>query len=271
MRTRSKFSFLLLLCLFTQLLLYSNPVPQPSPYANFDDNPFFTEEMKGKIRPYLLPLEHPTKKIMDRLFKTRVTLNLDALRNAGFKIVASRPISHILVVKHPDLKGYLIKLYLDSSNARRSSKPTWELLLHRCIGVKIIRDIIKQHKLKHFIAPKKWIYPLPVNPTPPPGFHRHLVVLLVQRMPIASNSKSKDAWRRKVTKDHLNELYQVLKHGYASSYLHENIPYCSKGQFAIIDTDRDSPDPKFERVDDYLSRKMRAKWDRLMRKRGKRR
>ena len=58
-------------------------------YPNFDDNPYLDESMRQRIRPHLLPIDHPAKIFLDEIFK-----NINAIKNyeiftgLGFKKIA---------------------------------------------------------------------------------------------------------------------------------------------------------------------------------------
>lgn len=117
-----------------------------------------------ELKPHFLPIDHPIKKKLDHIFrKERVTLSEEAFVAAGFNITRrNRPINAV-VTGHEELKGYLVKVYLDSQIAI----PEWQMWLRRIKGVEVIHACLKRYGFTQFILPKKWIYPLPVEPSPP--------------------------------------------------------------------------------------------------------
>lgn len=215
------------------------------------------------MEPYLLPIYHPAKPILDRLFANgRVTQNADTLAEAGFITVSVRPFSFCMVVKHPDLPGYLLKIYLDSESRIKLRKEGWEWLVLRCEGAAKVRDIIRQQNLKHFSVPDKWLYPLPAVA----GKCAQPVVLLVTDMNLVSQEETDQVWKTKVTPELLRELYHVLRVGGASCHVGWNIPYTKKGQFSCIDTEHPDRRPNFKAVKQYLSEEMALEWDKIVKK-----
>lgn len=153
---------------------------------------------------------------LDAIFSQfRVTANLDSLRQAGFEIHYVKESSFIIVASHPFLPNYLIKLYPDSETRTRLNKPSWQWLVDRCEGAKRIRKLIKKKKIKHFTVPDKWLYPLP--PIPTTGI-QHPVILLVTDMNLAEKGETREAWRTQITTEHLDELYNILSHGFGSNF-----------------------------------------------------
>lgn len=234
-------------------------------YPNFDDNPHFSSKIRKEIAPYLLPLDHPAKFFLDHIFAYDNPIeDIDSLEAAGFVVVSSKTSSHVRVVKHRDLPGYLLKVYLNTISSRRVAEPGWKSFVWRCQGAENIRELIKKKDLQHFAVPDKWIYPLPVNHVQKHGHggKGELVLLVVTDMELSSHSGQ--AWREKVTKRHLEELYCILSHGYASTFLRGNVPYTRSGKFACIDTEFPHRKNNYEKVYKYLSSKMKDYWDELL-------
>lgn len=239
-------------------------------YNDFDSNPHLSASMRVRIKPHLLPADHPMKPALDAIFCTqRATLDQKSMRRAGFNILFAKKRSFILVVRHPTLPGYLIKANVDSQKKLKHNIPAWKWLVQRCIGVQKVRRVIKQHQIEHFQAPKKWLYPLPVDPSPPYRTLRQPVVLLVEDMQLVSWEENLDAWKTKVTHRHLDELYLILSHAGGSSYRPDNIWLSKNGKFSFIDTEYPyQTRPDYHRIRPYLSSKNRAYWDHLVRTRG---
>jgi hypothetical protein len=236
-------------------------------YPNFDNNPYLSDEMRSKLRPYLLPKQSPIKPVLDRLFSQRVSKDENHLIDAGFRIIASHSTSFIHVLAHPELPNFLIKLYIDSEHRSKRGREQWEWLLRRCKGAENIRKLVKNKRLKYFVAPKKWIYPLPVSPPPPSD--QHVIILIAEDMHIVSLQESMSVWRNNVNKKHLKELYTIVSHGYGSTYLPYNIPYTRDGKFACIDTEHARSFPHYEWANLFLSPEMQECWNKLVNKGGK--
>ena len=225
-------------------VLLSNFV-QAVGYADLDES----------IQSYALPVEHSLRPALDRLFRDPKTLqNQKNLEKAGFVVLHSRP-STLIIAKHPALAGYLIKVYLLSSV--RPQKENWENLVNRCRGAENIRKLIKQEGLKYFTVPDKWLY---VSSTGDP-----VLVLIATHIDTVSKEDSKYAWKHSVSYKHLEELYCIISHGYASTLLPANIPYTKKGIFACVDTEQPQREPRYENVKVHISKKMRLYWEELVR------
>lgn len=239
-------------------------------YANFDDNPIFTIEMQQQIRPYLLPLEHPAKIHLDNIFANSGVLeNESSFANAGFETLFAMPYSFIRVARHPDLPGYILKVYLDSEFRKKKNRPGWLSLTLRCVGAENIRNLINEKKFIYFSVPDKWIYPLPANPADQLKLSKQPVILIETDMNLVSKEETRDAWLNKITYAHLDELYCILSHGYGSSGLVRNVPYTKDGKFAFVDTERPRKTPKYAKARKNFSKEMQKYWDKLVKNGGK--
>lgn len=235
-------SKIICLCIF----LLSNFV-EAIEYADLDDS----------IQSYALPVEHFLRPTLDRLFRDPKTLqNQKNLEKAGFVVLHSRP-STLIIAKHSALAGYLIKVYLRSSI--RPQEENWENLVNRCRGAENIRNLIKQEGLKYFTVPDKWLY---VSCSGGP-----VLVLIATYVDTVSKEDSKYAWKHSISHKHLEELYCIISHGYASTLLPANIPYTKKGIFACVDTEQPQREPRYENVKAHISKKMKLCWEELVRTR----
>jgi|688.fasta_scaffold54936_6 hypothetical protein len=257
------------------LLIYAFTAPcqastlnhaEPQKHSNFDKNPQLSHEMRKKMRPYLLPMDHPTRPVLDALFASgRPTSNPAAFEAAGFITLHTKPRSFIRVARHPALPGYLFKVYLDSEQRRKNRKPGWEWLTARCQGAAQVRSAIKKIHSRYFQAPRKWLYPLPPCST----MHAHPVILLVEDMDLASDEDTKYAWRHHMTHEHLHELYQIIRKGKGSSYRPDNICLSRNGKFSFIDTEYPNQKGNLSTIGPYLSPDMRNYWRQLVDKKIK--
>lgn len=230
-------------------------------YPNFYHNPLITKSMREKMTKHLLPRNHKISPIMDALFGgARVTKNEETLLAAGFEITHRQQSSHVILAKHAALPGYIFKIYLDSETKRKKGKPGWYWLTNRCIGVKKIKRLIQKKRLKYFVTPSKWLYPLPYFSKE----DKQPVLLVVTDMQLASCGENIWAWKNLVTPEILDELYEILSHGYASNFLTGNIPYTKSGKFALIDTEHPKRTINLVKVKNYLSEEMQHYWDTLL-------
>lgn len=262
-----KIFFALAVCLCSLQMAYS--------YPNFDKHSCLASRSRKRIKPHLLPVKHPAKAVLDRLLAdVRVLDTMDSLQKAGFITVSVRPFSYCVIVKHPDLPGYLLKLYLNSETRVSKRKEGWERLVKRCEGAEQVRNAIRKNKLKHFSVPGKWLYPLAVKNQKRSHSSRKKcgqqpIVLVATDMNLVSQEETHLCWKTKIKRKHLRELYHVLNSQGASCHVAWNIPRTNQGQFACIDTEHPNRLPKFWAVKHYLSDEMAAYWDRLVQKKSK--
>jgi len=212
-------------------------------------------------KPCLLPENHPLKPTLDKIFANpKVLDNPKTFAKSGFKTIFLRSRGSLRVAKHPALKGYLFKLYLKSETKKKYPVYT-ERLARRAIEANRIRKFIQQRKIRRFTVPDKWIYVPPFAQG-----NKGVYVLVVQDAQLVSREKSASAWKEKITPSHLKELHALLKRGYGSIAVIQNIPYTKKKTFSFIDTE--FPPRKFnlQRVGSRLDKNMRQQWQKLIKK-----
>lgn len=239
---------------------------QTTGYDDFETNPYMSSKEREAVRPHLLPLDHPIRPALDQIFsRKRPTLNKESFREAGFTIKFDRPRSFIQVASHPLLKGYLVKAHLDSELRLKRNTPNWKWFVNRIIGSEKIRHWIKTTKSQNFVVPKKWIYPLPIDPylMDDDQTSRKNEILIVEDMRLVSKKGNLRAWRNVITKKHLKELYKIISNAGGSSYRANNIAYTKKGKFAFIDTEYPNKKPKYGKIVKVLTPKMARYWEKL--------
>ena len=90
------------------------------PY-NLDKNSYIDAKTRKKIKPYLLPSNHPAKPILDAIFhSTRATTDDASLHKAGFQIHHIQDRSRVRVISHPLLPNYLLKVHVDAESKQRT-------------------------------------------------------------------------------------------------------------------------------------------------------
>jgi hypothetical protein len=235
-------------------------------YQNFNDNPFINKRMQASMAPYLVPLEHPLKPILDKIFLSpRVIENKVSLREAGFTILFSQKKSQIIVARHEAAPGYLFKMYLSSTHVHRKGMDGWKLLTTRCSVAHKIKELIKKKRIRWFTVADKWLYPLPADCQHTYSKHEP-VILVVKDMDVYDCRTSAEAWRSKSCRRLLRELYSILGRGYGSSFLSGNIPYTRGGKFAFIDTEYDKRKIPLSHLKRFFSEQVRPYWDRIVRR-----
>lgn len=229
-------------------------------------NPFYSQAVvkaNGDHR-FILKDSHWLKERLDEIFTSRdVITDQPSFEASGFVTVCKRP-SRMIVAKHKLLPKYLIKTYLLTEK-----RPTgWKWMVNRCLGAENIRNLIKEKKLRHFVVPDKWIYPLQdcVAKDDLSDLSGRVsdAILVVTKMNIGNTESCRLAWKERATKEVLNELYCILCHGFGSCFLANNIPYTKEGKFACLDTEYPFRKHKYERARHHLSDEMRLYWDSLI-------
>lgn len=236
-------------------------------YNDFDQNPYFTKKEKEQIKPYLLPFNHPTRFYLDYIFSnSRVIQDANTFDAAGFISKFIQPRSFIRVASHPYIPGYLVKIYLDDELRIKKNTPGWKWFVNRARNAKLIRRYIRQNGFKYFVAPQKWIYPLPINTSPPndPMFSRKNEILIVEDMQLVSEAENLEAWKTVITKKHLEELYEIISYAGGFSYRADNVAYTKDGKFAFIDTEHSHRLSNYAAILPYLSPEMATYWKRLV-------
>ena len=238
-------------CFFVCLVL-----PIFASYPQLEKNPYLTKTMKQKITLYLLPENHPIRPTLDTLFaKIQTIENLETLIQNHFTILSVQEKSHVVVAKHPQLKGFLFKIYRNSLPNGRNHTIGWESLVLRCKHQRKVKHLLLKKEIRYFEVPEKWLYPLHVSrKTDQP------IVLIATDMDLTSHEESIHAWKTKITKNHLSELYLILKKGYSSVHVTYNIPYTKRGTFALIDLEKPRKSHKLHRIERFLSDENQYYW-----------
>lgn len=229
-------------------------------------NPYVSEEDWNKLQPYFLPENHPAKGVLDSVFRgQRVLKSLDAMKNAGFKPVR-RPQNDLVVSRHAKIPGYIFKAYLDKIDV---DERYW--FQRRAAGARQVKECIDRHGYNSIMkVPQKWLYPLPPEPSPLKSRRvwRKDFILVVDDMQVLKYKKNRSAYKKRVTPEILDALYNVLMENLLVDSLYlSNITFCKDGKIAFLDTEfyNDTTHPmKMWKLAQYLSSDMHAYWDQLI-------
>jgi hypothetical protein len=236
--------------------------------SNFPEYPHLTDEMVEKMSPYLIHERHPMKARLDKIFENkRPTKSKMAFLFSGFKILDQGPRSYIVVAKHRELPGRLVKCYFDDELREKWDRPSWYWLCKRCEGARKIAEIINKYKIRHFKVPSKYLYILPLLEKTDPiksCYIRHPCLLLVTDMNLVPAKENRQAWKTLVNEEVLNELYIIITLAKGASYRADNIAYSHSGKFCFIDCEYPSKGPEYDRIGAYLNEPMKAYWDSLV-------
>lgn len=229
------------------------------------------------LEPYFLPPEHPMKKKLDRIFSSsRVTASSKALKSAGFIPLEDKE-QDLIVAKHPEMPGYLIKLYYDNHDVkdRPGIKGEGQYWLNRIKGVQRVNNSIRKHGYENiFVVPDKWIYPIPAKPSPTcinsvQCYPKHFI-LVSNELNLVSHRENEKLYKEINDPAVLEALYTVMKesHLYDSVYIDNNI-YTKEGKIAFIDTeDMDRKPILFNEMTVYFNPDMQRYWLKLLEERG---
>lgn len=235
--------------------------------TDYPYNPYVPIEIWTNLKPYFLPIDHPIKKKLDYLFQNkRVTLSEETFVEAGFCITRSNRPMNAIVTGHKELKGYLVKVYLDSQLAICE----WHMWMRRIKGIEVIQQCLNKYGFNQFILPKKWIYPLPIDPASPldEKYNRKNFILIVEDMHILNHKENAKAYKKLMTQRLLNALYKVMLECQLTDCVWiGNMPFTKKGKIAFIDTELfHNGIPDFERLKKHLSPSMQEYLDKLIQK-----
>lgn len=231
----------------------------------YPKNPYVDDQVWSALEPYFLPTNHPIRGALDDLFSTRVTLNEASLKKAGFKDPHQRIFTKTVVTRHSKIKGYVLKLYTDDTPGIID----WYEHMQRITGAQRVRDAIKRLGYESlFVVPKKFIYPLPPEPSPSLGLERKNFILVAEDMNILNKKKNRAKYRTKMTKKQLDAMYKIIQaEGLDDSVIPANLCFTKKGKLAFVDTGVHGRWPiRYQMTMQSLSPEMQTHWKNLFEK-----
>lgn len=209
--------------------------------------------------PYLLPANHPIKPQLDNIFfHLRATATPLSMKMAGFERIGDWKWDKVFVARHPNLKGYLIKAYLDDHLLMDDT-----MLVHRIIGAEVIRSAIDAHGYQsYFKVARKWLYQLPGFPNTLPGLKQKNYILVVEDMDIVDEKTNKKMFNKSIHEKQLFALFYIINSlGLADSIYIKNIPFTNDGKIAFVDTERYHLWPvPLQKLTPMLNSKMKKFW-----------
>lgn len=240
-----------------------------SPYMynqrTYPQNPHVDPAVWERVSPYFLSDQHPAKPFLDQLFSSqRATLNKEAALQAGF-ILTEHQGQQATVLRHPQMPNYIIKVYFDTAV---SGIPEWEHWIKRIEGAKAVQAAINKRKFGSlFVVPKKWIYPLPAEPSPPEGeYIRKNFILVADFIPILGTGENKWKYRMDMTRSNLRKLFTIVTDaGMYDSVRPNNVPWTYKKQLAFVDTEVYHQWPlDYHPMLEFINRNMKLYWQQLI-------
>lgn len=236
-------------------------------FARSGKNQEIDPEVRERVQPFLLPDHHPAKASLDGIFsKSRALLSVKSMKKAGFIDPKPQKFTRLIVTRHPELKGYVIKAYLDAQRYYKD-KPEHHYWLLRIKGAESIRSLIALNGWENQMkVPHKWIYELPQQPAPPSDYLRKHYILVEEDMELLNSKDNKAMWAsRAVTHELLDSVFQLIDGlGLHDCVSIDNIPFSQDGRIAFIDTQTFDEWPiDYGRLTPYLSPEMKAYWKQL--------
>lgn len=180
--------------------------------------------VEGAVEDYVLPANHPLQKKLSGLFNQVRFDNRLAARDGGF-LPIPRIHRGMMVMNHPNVPGYLFKKFYDS---KLSSKKEEQNFIRRIEGARRLKALIAEKKLKHIVAPEKWLYRLP---------DQDRYILVVEKVNLLKDKKTKERYGT-ISKEVLQELCIVLNHMRGLDSVIPNMPFTKDDKIAFIDTER---------------------------------
>lgn len=253
--------------IFKRFLLCAFLFLQLAAVSETEAKSHLSEKITNRISPYLLPQEHPLTPALETLFsRSRAIINIDTLSEAGFVNPKVRKWTHVVVTKHPELPGYIIKTYLDSQRHFKKIKE-FDHWIMRIEGARAIQALIDERGWNgYFKVPKKWIYTLPTKPSVPKGLIRKNCILIEEDMKILNNDDNSAAWKSDlVTKEKLQMLYEIIETlGLNDCAKISNVPISEDGRMAFIDTESTQVWPvHYKRLTKCLAEPLQDYWEEL--------
>lgn len=237
------------------ILFFSSPL---LPIANAHD---------AISHQYMLPEDHPIKPFLDAIFSSsRVILNRENLKKAGFLFSKPRQFTHLIIASHPSIPGYIFKLYLDAQRYHKH-KPEEHFWLLRVQGALKVRHEIEVHQFQHLMkVPQKWLYKLPKKPKSPEGFMPKHYILVEEDMYLLDTKENENLWRSPfVSPELLEALFTIVSRvGLSDCMKPDNIPFSIDGRIAFIDTQTHGQTVDYDRLKPWLSLPNQTYWHQLM-------
>lgn len=246
---------------------YSSLPTLGTPLRHYTPNPHVAPEIWETVKPYFLPENHPVKPKLDRMFsKTRVTLTSETFKKEGFKRNKPGTFNRVMASSNPNLPGYFIKAFADTE---LTIQQDWQKWINRIEGAKSIKECIRRNGYQSlFKVPNKWIYPLPIHPSPPRSskYLRKNFILVAEDMRIYDHDTNEKKYHDQMSHKRLKALYTVLQEeGLYDSVYAFNIPFSKDGKMAFIDTEHHHKWPvPFHKFNRYFSSETQKYWKKLI-------
>lgn len=226
-------------------------------------------ETWDSLKPYFLPFDAPIRPILDEIFtRDNVLHSINRFKVAGFKVLTSRK-HKIVVAKHPRLKGYVVKAYIDQSF---TTEHGW--WVKRILGADAIREKINEYGYEGIMkVPHKWIYPVTDYGCYSRGKYPKHFILIAEDMDILSSEENSSAYKHKMDESKLDALFHLITELHLSESVYIfNTPFARDGKLAFIDTEfalQESAAIDYRELGRGLNANMKLYWETLFENRNK--
>ena len=225
---------------------------------------YVTKTAWKKVKKHLIPRNHPAKLQLDEIFsRSRVLYDTASMEAAGFDALPPQHHTQMIVAKHPELEGYVIKAYLDVQDYYQDKVEEY-FWIKRVRGAKLIREYLKEQQFDHlFKVPQKWLYLLPDKPSPPKICLRKRFILIAEDMELYDQEENEKAWgSERVTKEFLAAFYRITTElKLLDSSKPDNCSFSRDGKAAFVDTELYlKGEVKYYRLLPFLSPPMQEYW-----------
>lgn len=234
-----------------------------------DHRQFVPASSWEQIAPHLMPDTHPAKNTLDKIIgNSPVFYDMQTMTQAGFDHAEPQRTTRLIVTRHPKLKGYVIKAYLDTQEYY-GNRPEYYYWAKRAEGANLIREAIKKHNYSHLLkTPRKWIYALPSTQHMPlpAGCKRKLFILVEDDMDILDDAASEKRWSSPhATKELLSALHTIItEFRFRDCAKPANCPFSKDGRVALIDTQSFyKKKVGYKKLNRVLTTEMKEYWEAL--------
>ena len=178
--------------------------------------------------------EGPIKKTLDEMFRD-TTNPVAAFKHAGCHFIKEKSRA---IALHPDLPDWILKaVNYDNQypvdgfvNLISSNRNAYRVIVNQKI-----RSCIKQHNLKHIIAPQKYLYHIPNTPLNVCDAH---YVVVAQKLDLLCSECNRHQFAHHLSKEQEQEVLLIIKAiGYGDAAL-RNICFTTDLKIAFIDTEQ---------------------------------
>jgi len=197
-----------------------------------------SESLKRRMDPFLLSTESEEGRALAKICTgPEIFVDRETMKGAGFELLGSSGRQHsfqIMVARHPDLPGYVIKSFPLLGDKVHPYKRL-SGYVKRCEQAKRLRDYARDHRFRYMNAVAKGIFQLPSNFTSeraPDG-----KFLLVAEEAEHLSKKEAEQWLSRMPKRALKELLLFYRDFGLSDSSWYNHPVTRGHEILWIDTE----------------------------------